>query len=157
MKAFPHTPVVNGRASWGAPPCAAQDPSWVLCQTQTWDALIALKKQGLLRSIGVSNWEIPTIQRMVDRGVELPAVNQIESHIGWHNDELISFCHRHGIVVQAATPLARGGKPGFNSNGTVIPGADPTITAIAKKYNKSPAQVSLRFLVEIGKLSDRAL
>jgi len=38
------------------------DPSWVTCQTETWDALIELKKQGKVRAIGVSNWEIATIQ-----------------------------------------------------------------------------------------------
>ena len=150
MKAFPNTPIVDGKASWGKPPCAIQDPSWVTCQDETWDALLKMKKQGLIRAIGVSNWEISTIQRMIDRGVELPAVNQIEAHIGWHNDLLISFCAAHGIVVQAATPLARGGKPGFNSNGTVIMGADPIITALATKYKKSPAQISLRFLIERG-------
>lgn len=79
MKAFPSTPVVSGKASWGPPPCAVADPSWVSCQTETWDALIELKKQGKVRAIGVSNWEIATIQRMIDRGVELPAVNQIET------------------------------------------------------------------------------
>ena len=81
--------------------------------------------------------------------MELPAVNQVEAHIGWHNDQLTEFCQAHGVVVQAATPLARGGKAGFQ-NATVIPGADPTITAIATKYKRSPAQVSLRFLVEKG-------
>ncbi len=79
MKAFPNTPIVNGKASWGAPACAIADPSWISCQDETWDALINLKKQGKLRAIGVSNWEIATIQRMIDRGVELPAVNQIET------------------------------------------------------------------------------
>ena len=151
MKFFPNTPVnSHGKASWGAPPCAVADPTWVRCQDETWDALLAMKKQGLVRAIGVSNWEIPTIQRMIDRSVELPAVNQIEAHIGWHPDRLIQFCQQHGIVVQAATPLGRGGKPGFNMNGTVIMGADATVTALATKYKKSPAQISLRFLIELG-------
>lgn len=148
MKAFPaagtRPSVVGARASWAAPPCAEADPTWVRCQDETWDALVALKKQGKVKSIGVSNWEVPTIQRMIDRGVELPAVNQIEAHIGWRNDPLIAFCQHHGIVVQAATPLAR------SMNATVRVGGDPTVTALAAKYNKSPAQISLRFLLERG-------
>ena len=68
MKAFPSTPVQDGHAAWGAPACAIADPTWVTCQDETWDALLALKKQGLVRAVGVSNWEIPTIQRMIDRG-----------------------------------------------------------------------------------------
>ena len=65
-------------------------------------------------------------------------------HIGWHDDELIEFCHRHGIVVQAATPLAR------SLPTTVKVGGDPVVSALAKKYSKSPAQISLRFLIEKG-------
>ena len=65
-------------------------------------------------------------------------------HIGWHDDELIEFCQRHGIVVQAATPLAR------SLPTTVKVGGDPVVTRLAQKYKKSPAQISLRFLIERG-------
>ena len=142
MKAFPGTPIVDGRAAWGPPACAVADPSWVTCQTETWDALLAMKKAGKVRAVGVSNWEIATIQRMIDRGVELPAVNQIEAHIGWHDDELIAFCHTHGIVVQAATPLARFAEGILTGNAVVA--------ALATKYSKSAAQVALRYLLEKG-------
>ena len=54
-------------------------------------------------------------------------MNQIEAHIGWHDDELITFCHKHGIVVQAATPLAR------SLPTTVKPGGNAVVTALATK------------------------
>lgn len=75
---------------------------------------------------------------------ELPTVNQIEQHIGWHDDEMLEWCASNGVVVQAATPLAR------SLPALVKVGGNPTVSAIAKKYGKTPAQVSLRFLIEKG-------
>jgi diketogulonate reductase-like aldo/keto reductase len=148
MKNFPTSgtrpKIIGGTSLWSAPPCAGEDPTYVKCQDETWDALVEMKKRGRVKSIGVSNWEVPTIQRMLARGVELPSVNQIEVHVGWHNDPLIAFCQKHGIVVQAATPLAR------SMNATTQMGADATVTALAQKYRKSPAQISLRYLLERG-------
>merc|ERR1712046_87609 len=83
---------------------------------------------------------------MKDLGQELPAVNQIEQHIGWWDQEMIDWCAKNGVVVQAATPLAR-------ANAALLgPGdkADKIVRDIASKYNKTNAQVALRFLVEKG-------
>lgn len=91
MRAFP-----NGSISWmtedatnsiwGIPPCAQHenDPTgnWLQCQDQTWAALTELKKAGKIRAIGVSNWQISNLKRMLELGQELPAVNQIEAHVG---------------------------------------------------------------------------
>lgn len=81
---------------------------------------------------------------MKTMGQELPSVNQIEQHVGWHDDEMIEWCAANKVVVQAATPLAR------SLPALVQVGGDPTVSAIAKKYSKSPAQVALRFLIEKG-------
>lgn len=76
---------------------------------------------------------------MKELGQQLPAVNQIEFHVGWHDDEMLEWCAQHDIVVQAATPLSRG---------QIL--SHPTVTAIAAKHNKTAAQVALRFLIERG-------
>ena len=49
---------------------------------------------------GVSNWQIRNLQRMVDLGMEMPAVNQVEAHVGYVEDDLLEFCKKHGIVMQ---------------------------------------------------------
>jgi diketogulonate reductase-like aldo/keto reductase len=154
MKAFntSNTPWMTndakGRASWGVPPCAqyANDPTgnWLACQDGSWKALTELKKAGKIKAIGVSNWQLSNLQRMKDLGQELPAVNQIEVHVGYHEDDLIDWCIANQVQVQAATPLAR------SLPALVKPGSNELITSIATKYKKSPAQVALRFLLEKG-------
>jgi diketogulonate reductase-like aldo/keto reductase len=146
MAAFPNQPksADGKKAVWGPPPCALADPTWRACQDETWRALTLLKKQGKVRAIGVSNWPIASLQRMEALGQELPAVNQVEVHIGYHENDLIDFCRQRGILVQAATPLAR------SLPQLVKLGADPTVSTLAAKYKKSPAQVALRFLLELG-------
>lgn len=147
MKAFPDNWAREGSpvgGQWLPPACAVSDPTWQQCQDETWLALTELKKAGKLRSIGVSNWMVPNLKRMVALGVELPSVNQIEQHVGWHDDEMLAFCKEHSIIVQAATPLARSMKE------LVQAGGNAQITKLAQKYNKTPAQISLRYLIEKG-------
>eukprot|EP00662_Eupelagonemidae_sp_cell21_P021365 gene21365-10274_t len=115
MRDFPH-------AVWGPPPCAAADPTWVTCQDETWRAL---SDAGLraIRAAGVSNWRVPNLRRMERLGQDLPEVNQVEAHIGWHDDELFECCP----TVGAATPLGRG-MPTL-----VQPGADRTMQAVSDR------------------------
>jgi len=147
MKAFPGKPAPKGSpndALWEAPSCSIADPTWESCQDGSWEALLDLKKEGKIRAIGVSNWQISNLQRWKEKGYELPAVNQVEAHIGYLEDDLNDYCQQNGILLQAATPLSR------NNPVLVKAGADPTVTALAAKYNKSAAQISLRYLIEKG-------
>lgn len=123
MKAFPDHP--DGK--WGPPPCSIADPTWQLCQDDGWRALIELKKVGKIKAIGVSNWMLSNLKRMKSLGLELPAVNQVEAHIGWHEDDLNEWCMENDVVLQAATPFARG-LPDL-----VKPGANSVVTDIATK------------------------
>ena len=146
MAAFPHQPTAHSSANktvalWGAPPCAVTDPTWRLCQDDSWRALLDLRREGKISAAGVSNWPLASLRRMGDLGLELPAVNQIEAHVGYHEDDLIEYCHANGIVVQAASPLAR--------FAPAIVG-DPAVTAAATAHSKSAAQVLLRYLLERG-------
>lgn len=146
MAAFPDQPTRTTAdnqtvALWGAPPCSLIDPTWRLCQDESWRALQELRREGTVAAVGVSNWPVSSLRRMEALGQPLPEVNQVEAHVGWHDDDLIQYCADRGIVVQAATPLAR-----FSP--TIV--GDLTVTAVAAAQNKSAAQVLLRYLLEIG-------
>ena len=109
------------------------------CQDQTWKALGELQAAGKIKEIGVSNWQLSNLKRMKDLRQQLPAVNQIEFHIGWHDDAMLEWCAANGVLVQAATPLSRGAILNH-----------PTVMDIAAKHNQTAAQVALRFLIERG-------
>eukprot|EP01047_Picozoa_sp_COSAG01_P003021 COSAG01_NODE_86_length_27623_cov_39.847224_11_plen_389_part_00 len=140
MKAFPDHP----DGVWGPPPCSVEDPTWQSCQDEGWRALVEMKARKKVRAIGVSNWMLSNLRRMKALGQELPAVNQVEAHIGWHEDDLNDWCQANGVVLQAATPMARG------LDALVKPGSNQLVSSIATKYQKSPAQVALRYLLDKG-------
>src|SRR4051794_21437706 len=107
---------------------------------ETWRAFEKLYADGRVRAIGGSNFHIPHLQRLLDEGSVVPAVNQIELHPQLPQAELREFHAQHGIVTEAWSPLARGG--------AVL--ADPTVTTIAERVGKSPAQVLLRWSLQLG-------
>ncbi|GAA4844163.1 aldo/keto reductase [Kitasatospora terrestris] len=105
----------------------------------TWRALEKLAADGRIRAAGVSNFQPAHLQRVLDSSGLVPAVNQVELHPGLQQSELRAFHARHGIATEAWSPLAQG---------AVL--ADPAITAIAARTGKSPAQVVLRWHLELG-------
>lgn len=106
----------------------------------TWRALIDLRDQGKLRSIGVSNFHAPHLARIIDETGVVPSVNQIESHPYLQQRQLRKTNAEYGIVTEAWSPLARGQQ--------VL--GDEVITTIAAKYHRSPAQVVLRWHLDLG-------
>ncbi|HEV2886039.1 MAG TPA: aldo/keto reductase [Jatrophihabitans sp.] len=106
----------------------------------TWHAFEKLYAEGRVRAIGVSNFQIPHLRRLFDESSVVPAINQIELHPLLPQAELRAFHAEHGILTEAWSPLARGG--------SVL--TDPLITAIAERVGKSPAQVILRWHIELG-------
>jgi diketogulonate reductase-like aldo/keto reductase len=106
----------------------------------TWRAFERLCADGRVRAIGVSNFQPAHLQRLFDETSVVPAINQIELHPLLPQAELRAFHAEHGIITEAWSPLARGG--------AVL--SDPVITAIAERVGKSPAQVILRWHVELG-------
>lgn len=106
---------------------------------ETWRALIRLRDDGRARSIGVSNFHAPHLQRLVDETGVTPAVNQIELHPRLQQATLRETHRRLGIVTQSWTPLGQGRS--FD---------DPVIRAIAARVDRSPAQVILRWHLDIG-------
>lgn len=109
----------------------------------TWKAMEQLLGTGLVRSIGVSNFEISQIQRLESAAQIKPVVNQIECHPNKNQRPTIDYCASQGIAVTAYSPL---GKP-HEAKGKQIALFDSNIQLIAARYNKTPAQVILRFTV----------
>lgn len=107
---------------------------------EAWQALIDAQKFGLIRSIGVSNFEPEFIQRLIKETGVTPAVNQIELHPYCSNGTNRVFDDDHQIITEAWSPLQRGGKAM----------KEPLVKKIAKKYGKSPAQVILRWETQIN-------
>jgi len=104
---------------------------------QTWRALVELQKEGLARSIGVSNFTPALIDELASQSDVVPAVNQVEFHVFLYQKGLVEYSQEKGIQLEAYSPLARGK---FLDN--------PTLQKIAEKHGKSAAQVMLAWLVE---------
>ena len=109
------------------------------CFTRTWDELIRLREEGLIRSIGVSNFERLHLDQLASVSSVLPVVNQFETHPLWKHEKLVDYCQQKGIAVQAYAPLAQGS---YQDR--------PILTQIGKTYGKSAVQVGLRWLVQRG-------
>jgi 2,5-diketo-D-gluconate reductase A len=105
----------------------------------TWRTLEEFKKDGRARSIGVSNFQIAHLERLAEETETVPAVNQIEVHPYFGNEEVRGFDGRHGIATEAWSPIAQGKVLG-----------DPVITRIAESVGRTPAQVVLRWHLQRG-------
>jgi 2,5-diketo-D-gluconate reductase A len=106
----------------------------------TWKALIELQKRGKVRSIGVSNFTIEGLQRIIDETGVVPAINQVELHPYFSQSELREFNASQGILTQAWSPLGQGGE--------LL--EDTVIAGIAQKHNATPAQVVIAWHLAIG-------
>ncbi|MFC4559870.1 aldo/keto reductase [Virgibacillus kekensis] len=102
---------------------------------ETYKALEKLYNDGRVKAIGVCNFHIEHIQRLLDECDVLPAVNQVECHPYLQQTELKNFCEKNNIYLEAWSPLMQGGDV---LNNDVIKG-------IADKYGKTPAQVIIRW------------
>jgi 2,5-diketo-D-gluconate reductase A len=105
----------------------------------TWRALCRLRETGVVRSIGVSNFQVPHLRRCFDATGVWPSVNQIELHPLLSQRSLRDFHDEHDIVTEAWSPLAKGQLM-----------SDPTITEIARGIGRTPAQVVLRWHLRLG-------
>jgi 2,5-diketo-D-gluconate reductase A len=106
----------------------------------TWRALERIYADGRARAIGVSNFTVAHLDRISGEGTVVPAVNQVELHPGLPQDELRAAHARHGIVTEAWSPLGRG--QGLLDR--------PEVVAIAEAHGKTPAQVVIRWHLQLG-------
>ncbi|MGW9630761.1 aldo/keto reductase [Agromyces sp. NPDC055520] len=108
---------------------------------ETWRALIRLRDEGRVASIGVSNFHAHHIERLVAETGETPAVNQVELHPWLPQTALREFHAARGILTEAWSPLARGRVIG-----------EPLLAELAAAHGCSPAQIVLRWHVQLGNL-----
>jgi 2,5-diketo-D-gluconate reductase A len=106
---------------------------------ETWKALVQLQQDGLVRSIGVSNFLPEHLQRIIGETGVTPAVNQIELHPAWQQNAVREFHQQRSIAIESYSPLG---------SGAVLD--NPTIREIARRHGKEPAQAIIRWHLQQG-------
>jgi 2,5-diketo-D-gluconate reductase A len=106
---------------------------------ELWKGLVQVRAEGLAKDIGVSNYSEEQIQDLIDATGEVPAVNQIEWSPFGHSRDMLEYCRDNGIVIQAYSPLTHHERQ-----------QDETLQRLAEKYDKTPAQIMLRWNLELG-------
>jgi diketogulonate reductase-like aldo/keto reductase len=114
---------------------------WPLKKTrkETWSALEKLYDEKSVRAIGVANYLVPFLNELENYSAIVPAVNQVEFSPYLFLSDLLAYCKTHKIQLQAYSPLVRGMR--FN---------DSKLLLLAKKYDKTPAQIILRWALQLG-------
>lgn len=108
---------------------------------RAWEDMQSLYEDGLVRAIGVSNFERENMEAVLSMGGVVPAVDQFESSPQFQNTDLVRFCQSKGVVVEAYQPLG-----GQDSAAKVLD--NPVLIEIGTKYGKSPAQAALRWQIQ---------
>ncbi|KAJ1908569.1 hypothetical protein IWQ60_011649, partial [Tieghemiomyces parasiticus] len=106
---------------------------------ESWRAMEQLHREGRVKSIGVSNYGVRHLQELLEVAQVKPAVNQIEFHPGFNQHDSVKFCRARDIAVAAYSPLAWGKKSD-----------DPTLTKLATKYDRTWAQILVRWSIQRG-------
>jgi methylglyoxal/glyoxal reductase len=104
---------------------------------ETWRALETLYKEGLCKAIGVSNYKIEHLTELFDYAKIMPALNQVEFNVYLYRKDLLEFCSKNNIQLEAWSPIVKGQKNN-----------DPKLITIAKKYNKTAVQILLRWCMQ---------
>lgn len=120
----------------------SEDPGNRARRIAAWKVLESYYERGWARAIGVSNFSEQHLQQLVDDGATItPHVNQIEASVYLQWEKIVKYCNEHNIVLQAYSPLGRGVTNALN---------DPLVLEIAKKHDKDPGQVAMRYLIQKG-------
>ncbi|CAF1426740.1 unnamed protein product [Adineta steineri] len=105
---------------------------------EVYKEIVKLQKEGKIRSIGVSNFGVEHLEWLKQAGF-VPAVNQIELHPWWQNEDIVNYCRTNNIAIEGYSPL---GKSRFLD--------DPYLIKLSQKYNKTPAQILIRWSLQNG-------
>jgi diketogulonate reductase-like aldo/keto reductase len=104
---------------------------------EAWRALEALYEEGKCRAIGVSNYQIHHLEEVLAQSDIVPAVNQVKFNPYNYDKRLLDYCNAHDIQLEAYSPLTQGRRLD-----------DPKLVAIAKHYDKTPAQILIRWALQ---------
>ncbi|WP_029915284.1 aldo/keto reductase [Pelobacter seleniigenes] len=117
----------------------------------TWQAMEKLVEAGLCRHLGVSNFNIPKLQDLLTKATLKPEINQVEIHPYLQQPELFAFCKENGILLTAYSPLGSPDRPArIKEADEPVLMKEPTIIEIAEKHQVSPAQVLIRWAMDMG-------
>ncbi len=122
---------------WPAPAGTCAD--WREQNADTWRGMESLYREGLVRAIGVCNFEVHYLEELKKTAEVFPMVNQIEFHPGMERAELTAYCARENICVEASSPLG---------NGQIL--QNEVLCGLAREKGKQPAQICLRYAVQKG-------
>ncbi len=114
---------------------------------ETWEAMVECKKAGLVKNIGVCNFNVQLLHELCINTDELPAINQCESHPFLQQWGLLKYCNNMGIQFQSYSPLGYGLFKGDNEASVI---GHPVLDKIGSAYGKTSAQVALRWCVQRG-------
>jgi 2,5-diketo-D-gluconate reductase A len=109
---------------------------------QAWKALEAIYASGRVKAIGVSNFLPHHLDQLLQGAAVCPAVNQIQLHPRFQQQETRGYCAAHGIAIEAYSPLMRAGEGDLLEH--------PVITTLGRRYGKTPAQIILRWHLQSG-------
>jgi diketogulonate reductase-like aldo/keto reductase len=113
----------------------------------TWGAMEKLYDSGKARAIGVSNFSCKKLEDLFAIARVPPAVNQVECHPVWQQDRLRKLCQSKGVHLSAFSPLGSPGSPEVNGPSVLN---NPIVISVADKIQKTPAQVALRWGIQMG-------
>lgn len=117
----------------------------------TWPAMENLVEKGLVKSIGVSNFNSKQITDILEIAKIKPVLNQVECHPYLNQKQLKEFCENKGILITAYSPLGSPDRPWASKDDPQLL-SDPKIVEIAEKYNKSPGQIAIKYQVQRGNI-----
>ena len=106
---------------------------------ELWRGLMRARDDGLTKDIGVSNYSVAQLRQLIQQTGEVPVVNQIEWTPFGHSQHMLTYCQDHGIIIQAYSSLTRGERLD-----------DDTVQRIASVHGKTPAQVLIRWNLQLG-------
>ncbi|XP_017889543.1 aldose reductase-like [Ceratina calcarata] len=116
----------------------------------TWRGMEECVTLGLTKSIGLSNFNSVQIDRVLSIAAIKPVMNQVEVHPNLNQKKLREFCAQRGITITAYSPFGSPKRTWAKSTDPQVTMDAPEIVAVGKKYGKTPAQVILRYLIDIG-------
>ncbi|BBN10281.1 hypothetical protein MPTK1_5g02280 [Marchantia polymorpha subsp. ruderalis] len=106
-----------------------------------WREMEGLVERKLVRDIGISNFSVPKLEKLMSFASIKPAVNQVEMHPSWRNDNVLAYCNKNNIHVTAYSPLGSSSTDLFDT---------PEVIEAAEKLGKSPGQILIRWLIQRG-------